>query len=291
MDVRPDAGLEPRPRRRGRYFHGGAISMLMIATVLAVVTALIATFVWANVDSRRPLATPTTIPSEDQNQSSLPPVTQPGVTTTSVPERLSEDELGRKVSATVRPVKTLDEAGRPVQGTAFTVGTFSGQTGFLTSFNLVRASTRLPSPGITVGDRQATLWTWQENRDLALLVVGGSIESLAWASAPPAANDKVWVQGAGQRLTVGIVTGVSEAGIDHNVFIDDVRQGAPMVNQRGEILGMASKVYDPAGKATDTLFVAIPIRAACERMLRCGGGNTAPSESTSSGTTTTTARG
>jgi hypothetical protein len=263
--------------------------MLMIATVLAVVTAFVATLVWANVDSRRPLTPPTTVPAEGDPATSLPPVTEPQTTTTAVPERLSEEELGRKVSATIRSVKTRDELGRPVEGTAFVVGTFSGQTGFLTSYNLVKASTRLPSPGITVGDRQATLWTWQENRDLALLVVGGSIESLAWASVLPAPNDKVWVQGVGQRLAVGVVASASETGIEHNVFIDDLRQGAPMVNQRGEILGMVSKVYDPAGKATDTLFVAIPIRAACERMLRCGGGNTAPSDPTS--TTTTTRRG
>lgn len=275
-----------RPARRRvprRFFHGGAISMLIIATVLAVITAFVATVIYASVDAGRPLPTaPTTVPAPQTPHTTL--ATPPGPTTTRVPQNLSQEDLAEKVAGSVRPLNTLNEAGQPVTGTAFVVGTFGGQTYLLTSFSLVRAATRSPGPPITLGGREATLWTWEESRDIALLVTGTQIESLPWAPQPPQPGEKVYVGGAEQRLSVGIVTGVSGEGIDHNVFIDDVRQGAPLVNQKGEVLAMASKVYNPGGRGTETVFIAVPIKVTCERVLRCGSGNTSPTETTPTST-------
>lgn len=264
--------------------------MLVIATVLSLVTAVAATIVYAKVDANRPLTTtPSTTPRS--TETTRPPVSEPsGPTTSRAPENLSQEDLTKKVGASVRLLETLDEAGRPVQGTAFVVGTFGGQTYLATSYALVKASTHSPAPKLTLGGRDATLWTWQENRDLALLVLPGSIETLPWANGVPKQGDKVWVGGAGQKLSVGIVTGASDDAIDHNVFIDDVRQGAPLVNQKGEVVGIASRVYNSDGHGTDTVFVAIPIKAICERVLRCGGGNTSADAATTTapkGTTTT----
>ncbi len=268
--------------------------MLFIAGLLAAITAVVATIIYANVDAKRVLTEPTPPTTElDPSATTAPAATvDPAVTTTRVPEILSPDEMASKVGATERVLHTLDPQGQPVQGTAFVVGSFGGQTMLVTSFDLVKASIRTPSPDILLGDRnqKATLWTWQENRDLALLVIGGSVESLPWANEPPKTGDKIFIAGAGQKVTPGVVGAVSADGIEHNVFIDDVRQGAPMVNQKGEILGMASKVYNPTGKGTDTLFIAVPIRQVCDRLLRCGGGNTSPGDTTPAATTTTTTR-
>src|SRR5262249_10565537 len=159
----------------------------------------------------------------------------------------------------------------------FVVGTFGGQTYLLTSFNVVRASTKNPGPGISLdGSRNATLWTWQEDKDLALLVVSGSIESLPFLSGVLSVGQKIFAGGAAQKLAPGVVNSVSDVGIDNNIFMDDVKQGAPLVNQKGEVVGMASKVYNPNGTGTDTRFTGVPIRAACDRVLRCGSGNTTP---------------
>lgn len=269
------------------------MAMLAIAGLLAAITALVATVIYANVDAKRTLTAPTVPTTEADTSATGPAATvEPAPTTSRVPEILSPEELASKVGATVRLLRTLDPQGQPVQGTAFVVGSFGGQTLLVTSFELVKASTRTPSPDILLGDRnqKATLWTWQENRDLALLVIGGSIESLPWATEPAKAGDRIFVAGAGQKVTSGVVSAVSDAGIEHNVFIDDVRQGAPLVTQKGEIVGMASKVYNPNGKGTDTLFIAIPIRQVCDRLLRCGGGNTSPGDTTPAATTTTTTR-
>lgn len=290
LDVRtPGRPTRARPSRR-RFFHGGAVSMIIIATVLALVVAFVATYVYAEIDSNKSERTTTTVA---QTEITLSPTVPPDQTTTTV-KQLTEEELDKKIAASVRAVQTRDPAGQPSNGTAFVVGSFGGQTLLLTSFEVVRANTRAPGPGITLdGGRQATLWTWQENKDLALLVIGGAVESLPWASVAPKAGDKLYAGGAGQKASVGAVQGVSESGIEHNIFVDDVRRGAPLVNRNGEVLGMASKVYNPDGRGTDTLFTGIPIRAACERMLRCGGGNTTPEGSVTdgpSGSTTTTTR-
>ena len=254
--------------------------MVLIAAVIAIVVAFLATYLWASVDAKRSLSGDPAAAAAPPN---VPRVTLSGdknpdePTTTKPPEILSEGDLAKKVAASVRAVSTLDDAGQPVQGTAFVVGSFSGQTYLLTSFAVVKASTRSPGPGILIsGNQQATLWTWQEERDLALLVVNGQIESLPWASVPPKQGEKIWAGGAGQKLAAGVALNSSDTGIDHNIFVDDVRQGAPLVTQKGEVVGMVSRLYNPSGKGTDSLYIAVPIRISCERMLRCGGGNTVP---------------
>jgi hypothetical protein len=260
--------------------------MVSIAAIVAVVAALVATLVYAQVDAGRKIAGD--VPSGPKVPT-RPATTADDATTTTRVQILSPDELAQKVQASERVVHTFDDAGQPVVATAFVVGTANGQTLLLTSFAAVRAATQAPAPKIILGDSQeATLWTWQEERDLALLVVGGSIESLPWATAPAKKGDKIFAAAAGQKLTTGVVTGTTGSDVEHNIFTDPPRQGAPIVNQRGEVVAMASLTYDPAGKATDTVFIGVPIRAACERVLNCGGGNTVAGATTTTGTGATT---
>jgi hypothetical protein len=260
--------------------------MVIFAASLAVIAALVATVVYAQIDAGRPI---TGDPVSEPRVAPPPPTIDDAPTTTTVPI-LSPEELAAKVEASVQAVHTFDAAGQPVDATAFVVGSFGGQTLLLTSFAAVRAGTRAPQPPITLEGRNATLWTWHEERDLALLVIGGTYESLGWAAAPARAGDKIFVGGAGQKPAVGVVTATPDGAIEHNILTDAVRQGAPIVNQRGEVLAIASLTYDPSGKASDTVFIGIPVRAACERVLRCGSSNTAPgaTATTAGGVTTTT---
>lgn len=287
-----------RPRRRKRPGFArrcGPFLGVTLAGALAVVVAFVATVVYANIDASRSVGDSSAgVRSESVR---VTPAISDGRTATTLPENLSPEELASKIETSVRTVRTRDESGQPVEGTAFVVGSFGGQTLLLTSFAVVRANTKAPGPGITLGEsRQATLWTWQEDRDLALLVTGGNIESLPWAEAVPNPNEQLWVGAAGQKPSIGITVAASTIGIDHNIFIDDIRQGAPLVNRRGEVVGMASKVYNPTGTGTDTRFTAVPIRVACERVLRCGSGNTTADGAGSGGaggaaaSTTTTPR-
>ena len=70
---------------------------------------------------------------------------------------------------------TLDENGQASVGTAFVVASDDQNAFMVTSYTTVRAATRSPGPDVMVRhgteDIKATLWTWQEERDLALLVI------------------------------------------------------------------------------------------------------------------------
>ena len=233
----------------------------------------------------------------------MPPTSEPaGPTTTKAPEILNPEGIAKKAGPSIWSVSSLDDAGRPVEGSGFIAGSFGGQTYLITSLSIVRAATRIPGPDIVVRNGgtevRATLWTWQEDRDMALLVTGRTAPSLSWADGDPAAKpgDKVYVLGgSGGAAVAGVVSSVSATSIQHNIFIDERRQGAPLLNDRGQILGMVSLALTPGAGATDTTFYAVPIAAACDRVLACGTGNAAvPTTVAPTGinaTTTTTSRG
>ncbi|MCA1671490.1 MAG: hypothetical protein LC799_04570, partial [Actinobacteria bacterium] len=80
----------------------------------------------------------------------------------------------------------------------------------------------------------------------------------------------------------GTILSASATAIEHNIRVDLALQGAPIVNQKGEVLALASRAYNPSGEATETVFTGVPISVACERVLRCGAGNTGPGATTTS---------
>ena len=200
------------------------------------------------------------------------------------------EALERKVRDSLWFVKTLDEAGQPSVGTAFVVASDSNQTFLLTSYTTVRAATRQPGPDVTVShsnqDEKATLWTWQEEKDLALLILQhGSTPRLPWTNDSPAAKtgDRVFaVSGlgaAGGAIVQGLVADVSSAGIQHDVPIGPSFQGAPILNSKGEVLAIASRTYAPLGFAGDAVFFGVPIRDSCSKVLKCPSGDVnAPGE-------------
>ncbi|MGH9163953.1 MAG: S1 family peptidase [Acidimicrobiales bacterium] len=185
-------------------------------------------------------------------------------------------------------VSTLDEAGQPAVGSAFAVASDAEQTLALTSYTTVKAATRQPGPALKVryGDQdlKAQLWTWQEDKDLALLVIAkGSIPAMALAPTEPplATGERVFalsgLGAAGGAISQGFVADVSAAGIQHDASVGPAFQGGPLVNSSGAVLAVASRAYAPLGFATDDVRFAPLVRAACEKVLKCPGGEpTAP---------------
>ncbi|HVF33366.1 MAG TPA: serine protease [Acidimicrobiales bacterium] len=182
-------------------------------------------------------------------------------------------------------VSTLDEAGQPSVGSAFVVASDGDQSLMLTSFNTVRAATRTPGPPVKIrkGDQElgATLWTWQEEKDLALLIVKkGGIKKLEFAGSEPVlkTGERIFaVSGlgaSGGAVSQGFVADVSSAGIQHDAAIGSAFQGGPLLNSEGKVLALASRAYAPLGFGTDAVFFGVPIRIACEKVLKCpDGGN------------------
>lgn len=192
--------------------------------------------------------------------------------------------LGQTVQPSVWFVNTQDEAGQPAVGTAFVIASDDDQSMLLTSWTTVRAAARSPGPAITVRKGEdtlrVTLWTWQEERDLALLVTTrGNLPKLTVAPNDPPLEIGTRVFAAsglgagGASISQGFVSDVSSAGIQHDAEIGPSFQGGPLINSKGEVLGIASRSYAPAGFSTDSIWFAVPIRAACEKVLRCPNGD------------------
>ena len=179
-------------------------------------------------------------------------------------------------------VTTLDEAGQPSVGSAFVAFSDAEQTTLITSFNTVKAATRQPGPPVRVrknGEEiTATLHTWDEARDLALLVIPrGGGERLEWG-APDSVRpgDRVFVVsglgGSGGAISQGFVADLSSVGIQHDAPVGAAFQGGPLLNGNGEVVGVASRAYAPLGFDPLAVFFGVPVREACEQILRCPDG-------------------
>ncbi|MGH9152375.1 MAG: trypsin-like peptidase domain-containing protein, partial [Acidimicrobiales bacterium] len=74
---------------------------------------------------------------------------------------------------------------------------------------------------------------------------------------------------AGGSVSQGFVTDVSGAGIQHDAAVGPAFQGGPLVNSEGEVVAVAARTYAPLGFASDGVYFAPLVAAACERVLRC----------------------
>jgi S1-C subfamily serine protease len=191
--------------------------------------------------------------------------------------------LLERVRESIFFVNTLDEGGQPSVGSGFVVFSNPDRSFVLTSYTTIRAATVEPAPPIQVsqgGERVgARLLSWQPERDLALLEVDrGGIEALPWAEGSPptqVGQRVVAVSGlgtAGGSMSQGFVGDVSSSGIQHDAPIGSHFQGGPLLNSDGEVLAIASRSYAPLGFSPQAVFFGIPIRAACDEILRCPDG-------------------
>ncbi|MGH9285729.1 MAG: trypsin-like peptidase domain-containing protein [Acidimicrobiales bacterium] len=192
------------------------------------------------------------------------------------------EALVRKTEPALWFVATLDEAGQPSVGSAFAVASDASQTYLLASYTTVRAATRAPGPAVNLRkgttEVRATLWSWQEERDLALLILPrGNQPRLEFAAGPAPAKvgERLFALSGlgalGGGISQGFVGDVSAAGLQHDAAVGPAFQGGPLVNSNGEVLAIASRAYAPLGFASDAVFFGIPAKAACERVLRCPG--------------------
>jgi S1-C subfamily serine protease len=268
-----------KPFLRRHFWPPSAFGIIVISVVVSMLVGFVGAVIYTSSDNAQIAA----IDPADQTRvaPTVPPsAAEPGTTSTTAPEILTADGLNKRTAPSVWSVSSLDEAGRQVEGSGFIAGSFGGQTFVLTSLAIVRAATRIPGPEIIVRNGntevKATLWTWHEDRDLALLVTNRTAASLTWAGGDtaPKPGDKVYLVAAGGGGPIaGVLSAVSPESVQHNVFTDARRQGAPLLNERGQVVGMASLALNPNAGQFDTNFFAVPIAAACEKVLSCGGGN------------------
>jgi len=191
--------------------------------------------------------------------------------------------LIKKVSPSMFFIHTLDEAGQPSVGSAFVVASDADQSLLLASYTTIRAATHNPRPDVFARqgttEVKVTVWTWEPQRDLALLILPkGNLPSLPFIPAEPplAVGERIFaVSGlgsAGAAVTQGFISDVSASGIQHNASVAPAFQGGPLVDSDGNVMAVASRAYAPLNFTTDSVWFGVPIRDACEQVLKCPAG-------------------
>ncbi len=192
------------------------------------------------------------------------------------------EALLTKVQPSVWTVSTFDVAGAPIVGSAFVVASDAEKSFLLTSYSVTKAAATQPGPDILVrkgvDERKATLWTWDEKNDLALLIIDqGKLPRLDWAAAKDLRlGDRVFaVSGlgtAGGAITSGYIADVSATGIQHDAAVGAAFQGGPILDSDAKVVSVGSRAYAPLGFPSEGVYFGIPITAACEKVLSCPGG-------------------
>lgn len=189
-------------------------------------------------------------------------------------------ELVSKLSESVYLVETQDEFGQLRVGSAAVITADAEKSYLVTSLSIVRAATVKPGPQINLRKGAdvfpAVLWSWQDERDLALLIVDRpNLPRLKWlpSGASLGLGERVFsfagIGGAGGSISQGFVLDVSAAGIQHDAAAGGAFAGAPLVNSKGEMVGVVSPAYSPLGFTSDRVTFAPLSAAFCEKILRC----------------------
>jgi hypothetical protein len=188
--------------------------------------------------------------------------------------------LPTQVGPSVWTVETQDDAGRSVVGSAFAIVGHRGGTALVTSLSVVSAATNAPAPAIElVKDNRritAELWGWDDQRDLALLVVDDVIPTLPMATERDrvdAVGRSVFaisgVGGQGASAAPGVLIDQSSAGLQHTVPLGTLYVGGPLVDGSGQVLGVVSAEYQPLGVDPGAIGQAPDIDGLCSGVLRC----------------------
>ncbi len=191
--------------------------------------------------------------------------------------------LTKQLAPSVFFVHTLDANGQPSVGTAFVVSSNANQSLLLTSYTTVEAATHAPGPPVYVqqGSTQTavTVRSWDPTYDLALLILPeGNLPSItAAATSPsPVPGDHFYVVSglgtAGASIANAEVVDVSANGLAVDSAIGTAFQGAPIVDQTGEVVAVASRTYSPLGFTTSGIWYTPYVEAACNKVLSCPGG-------------------
>lgn len=189
------------------------------------------------------------------------------------------EDLVKKAAPSLFFVRSLDEQGAASVGTGFAVASDDQRTFVLTSYTTIKAATVRPGPAVEVRQRdtvvKATLWTWDESKDLALLILDrGKVPTLPFAARGDVKTGmRVFAMSAlgaqGGAASQGFVADVSSPGIQHDASVGQAFQGGPLLDSDGKVVGIASRNFAPLGFASDDIWWAPAIRDACDKVLRC----------------------
>jgi S1-C subfamily serine protease len=159
------------------------------------------------------------------------------------------------------------------QGSGFTVAADDTSTYIATNYHVIEGAGLHGSVEVAQGDQQwtGTISSVDPKRDLALIQVDDDFPVLQDAYAhnnPPERGDQVMAYGSPEGLedtaTVGIVSALRGGYIQTDAPINHGNSGGPLVNTRGQVLGITSLGIGGGGSG---LGFAIDIRELCASLL------------------------
>lgn len=301
MSKTPQVAGPPRPsRRRERFLPRTVLGITALVLAASLGAALSGTVLYAYYQYRLTTATQrinTYVKGFDQRyQTALATIAaQRDNATAQIQDTLApllkSQAQGATLAALLKQaapslwfVHTLDANGQPAAGTAFAVASTSAQTLLLASYTTIQAATHEPSAPIYVRkngqDQLAHLQGWSAKLDLALLILPqGNQPTLTFAPSSPAltVGDQIFALSglgtAGGAITAGQVADVSADAIQHDAPVGTAFQGGPLLDAKGQVVGVASRSYAPLGFPSDGVWFGVPIRMACSSgVLSCPGG-------------------
>lgn len=179
-------------------------------------------------------------------------------------------EVARTAS---RSVFTVDVRGGV--GSAFVVSAADGSSLLITNYHVVeddwqdgRRQVRLRQEG---KELDGTINRVNEANDLAVITVNEALPALRKATAEPSVGDAVLVLGAplglGGSVSNGIVSALRNGQIQFSAPIAPGNSGGPLVNLRGEVIGVTKSKLVAVG--AEGLSFAIPISVVCAAVSAC----------------------
>ena len=178
-------------------------------------------------------------------------------------------------------LQTRDEAGEAVGGAAFAVAVHGEGTAFVTSYSLVVSSVTAPNPPIELvkdDDRlTARLWTWDEEHDVAVVVVDDvAVPPLELATVDEQVSSVgsrafalSGVGGQGSTASPGVLLDRSELGVQHTAGVGSLFVGGPILTGAGKVVAVATLGYRPDGIDPGQVLWAPDVTALCETVLNC----------------------
>lgn len=186
-------------------------------------------------------------------------------------------KLLEKVGPSIAHIVGADKTGAPGVATGFVVTSDDSQTWVLTSYAPVAGSAASKTPvQIRIGSaqREANVWSWDEPRDLALIILRvGKIPALDWEDGDPVIGSRVWAVGSapgklGASAARGYLLDVSSEGFLTDADVPSHAAGGPLLTNDGKVLGLLSLTYAPGGYGPSNGW-AVPVRHACKKVLVC----------------------
>ncbi|HVE76297.1 MAG TPA: serine protease [Actinomycetota bacterium] len=188
-------------------------------------------------------------------------------------------ELLEKIGPSIAYISGVDPAGAPAIGSGFVVTSNQNESWVLTNFHIVAgAAANKQEVRVRIGsaDRAGTIWTWDERRDLALVILKvGGLPEIEWAKAETAIGSQVWAVGTAPgkhqaAASKGFLLDTASDGLLLDAGVPVSSSGGPLLTKDGKVLGVLSNVYAPDGFPSSEGW-AVPIRLACQKVLRCPG--------------------